>query len=257
MVNEILRNPRYAGMVSYSGKHRVAPATDRDGWSRVLFDDDGHPLLGSWEAIIDPMDWSQVQFELQLRRQKAGIPPGDHRPPVTGKYLLSGTLKCGKCGRGLVGHKGGKGQSRPYRCPPPAYGGCGGTSIAAEAAEQAVHEAVTAFLERLERIPSTIEPSSPAHLNTLRAQLEREISRKQELMHRWTEGIFTEIGLTEEDLYLLLAGINKKISRHQEQLAAAEAGDPQRTPEPTHLSFIELRRPAKKTINPSIERRHS
>ncbi|WP_265934599.1 recombinase family protein [Actinacidiphila bryophytorum] len=35
MVNKMLRNPRYAGMVSYGGKHRVDPATDWEGWSRV------------------------------------------------------------------------------------------------------------------------------------------------------------------------------------------------------------------------------
>lgn len=74
MVNKILRNPRYAGMVSYGGKHRVDPTLDWDGWSRVLFDDDGHPLLGSWERVIDPRQWSQVQFELQLRRQRQVSP---------------------------------------------------------------------------------------------------------------------------------------------------------------------------------------
>ncbi|WP_431040847.1 recombinase family protein [Streptomyces sp. P1-3] len=50
MINKMLRNPRYAGMVSYSGKHRVDASKEWDGWSLVLFDDDGPPpagLLGS------------------------------------------------------------------------------------------------------------------------------------------------------------------------------------------------------------------
>ena len=103
MVNKMLRNPRYCGMVSYAGQHRVDPAVAWDGWSHVLFDDKGRPLLGTWEALVSPKDWSQVQFELQLRRQKQGLAPGQKRSPVVAKYLLSGIFTCGKCGRGLVG----------------------------------------------------------------------------------------------------------------------------------------------------------
>ncbi len=76
-VAKMLRNPRYAGMVSYAGKHRVQAATAGDGWSLVLFDDEGRPLLGSWEPIITPKLWPQVRFEWQRRRQKAGIKPGE------------------------------------------------------------------------------------------------------------------------------------------------------------------------------------
>ncbi|GES32537.1 hypothetical protein San01_50240 [Streptomyces angustmyceticus] len=63
MIAKMLRNPRYAGMVSYSGKHRLQAATAGDGWSLVLFDDEGRPLLGTWEPIVAPKLWSQVQFE--------------------------------------------------------------------------------------------------------------------------------------------------------------------------------------------------
>jgi DNA invertase Pin-like site-specific DNA recombinase len=149
MINKMLRNPRYAGLVSYGGKHRVDPAIDWDGWSRVLFDDDGHPLLGCWDRIIEPADWSQVQFELQLRRQKAGIPHGGRRPPVTPKYLLSGILRCGKCDRGMYGHYDRKKNKRNYRCPPSAHGGCGCSHIAAASAETAVETAMSLYFERL------------------------------------------------------------------------------------------------------------
>ncbi|QMU76914.1 hypothetical protein GXW83_15465 [Streptacidiphilus sp. PB12-B1b] len=47
MVNKMLLNPRYCGMVSYAGQHRVEPAVAWDGWSHVLFDDKGRPLLGT------------------------------------------------------------------------------------------------------------------------------------------------------------------------------------------------------------------
>ncbi|ARF53145.1 recombinase family protein [Streptomyces gilvosporeus] len=104
MIAKMLRNPRYAGIVSYAGKHRVEAATAGDGWSLVLFDDEGRPLLGTWEPIVTPKLWSQVQFEWQRRRQKAGIKPGESGTAPVNKYLLSGILRCNKCHRGLVGH---------------------------------------------------------------------------------------------------------------------------------------------------------
>ncbi|WP_327158825.1 recombinase family protein [Streptomyces tubercidicus] len=88
MVAKTLRNPRYAGMVSYAGKHRGQAAAAGDGWSLVLFDDEGRPLLGSWEPVVPPKLWSQVQFEWQRRRQKAGVKPGEHRHRA-GQQVLS------------------------------------------------------------------------------------------------------------------------------------------------------------------------
>ncbi|MGI5466594.1 recombinase family protein [Streptomyces sp. CA-132043] len=90
MINKMLRNPRYAGMVAYSGRHRVGGKQIADGWSLVLFDDDGRPYLGTWEPIIAPKVWSQVQFELQRRRQKAGTSPGKTGPAPVRKYFLTG-----------------------------------------------------------------------------------------------------------------------------------------------------------------------
>ncbi|WUH95309.1 recombinase family protein [Streptomyces sp. NBC_00433] len=225
MINKMLRNPRCAGMVSYGGKHRVDPATDWDGWSRVLFDDNGHPLLGSWDRIIDPRQWSQVQFELQLRRQNAGIPAGSNRPAVSAKYLLSGILRCGKCQRGLVGHRSPRENRRTYRCPPSAHGGCASTSISAEPAEKAVEEAMTAYFTQLLTSPAP-QDSAPAHadiLTDLQATLAGELTRKQNLVDRWTTGNLAETGLTEEDFFHLVAAINRKISGLQDALAAADS----------------------------------
>ncbi|MEU6172706.1 recombinase family protein [Streptantibioticus parmotrematis] len=222
MVTKMLRNPRYAGMVSYAGKHRVDPALAWDGWSHVLFDDDGHPLLGAWETIVDPKVWSQVQFELQLRRQKSGIPVGMKRAPVAVKYLLSGILKCGKCGRGLVGYRYRKSDRRTYRCPPPSLGGCSGIEISASPVEEAVDVAMMAFLTKLLSTPMADSSAAPEQLTTLRAEVERETARKQDLVRRWTEGTLQEAGLTEEDFFQLVANLNKKISRLRDAANSAE-----------------------------------
>lgn len=221
MVNKMLRNPRYAGMVSYGGKHRVDPATDWDGWSRVLFDDDGHPLLGCWDPLVDPRQWSQVQFELQLRRQKAGIAPGTHLPAVSAKYLLSGILRCGKCRRGLIGHYSKKEQRRNYRCPPSAHGGCGGTCISATPTEEAVEEAMSLYFARLLTASDDNAPATePQDLTDLQATLTHHLARKKELVARWSAGTLTDAGLTEEDFYQLVGALNHKISSLQETLSA-------------------------------------
>ncbi|MFE7539242.1 zinc ribbon domain-containing protein [Streptomyces platensis] len=111
----------------------------------MLFDGQRRPLLGSWETIVTPKLWSQVQFEWQRRRQKAGIKLGDSGTAPVNKYLLSGILRCSKCHRGLVGHryqrKSGK-IVQNYICPSSDRGGCGGIAISAPAAEAAVEEAM-------------------------------------------------------------------------------------------------------------------
>jgi len=93
----MLRNPRYCGMVSYAGQHRVDPSVEWDGWSRVLFDDKGRPLLGVWDVIIKPKAWSQVQFELQLRRQTNLSVKADqaHFKPLEAAALSSGHSSSG------------------------------------------------------------------------------------------------------------------------------------------------------------------
>ncbi|MER5433694.1 recombinase family protein [Streptomyces sp. NPDC002588] len=233
MVNKLLRNPRYCGMVSYGGQHRIDPTVDWDGWSRVLFDDTGRPLLGTWETIITPKDWSQVQFELQLRRQKRGLAPGQKRPPVAAKYLLSGIFRCGKCGRGMVGAwPGGKANParREYRCPPSASGGCNGTSIVADAAERAVVQGMETFLLTLFEATSPDQEGDPTRLAALRAKLEEEIQRKRKLITRWTEGSLSEVGLEEDDYLLMLAGVNSRIGGMRAEITTAEGGGPRTIP---------------------------
>ncbi|WP_435130742.1 recombinase family protein [Actinacidiphila sp. bgisy144] len=235
-VNKMLRNPRYAGMASYGGKHRIEPALEWDGWSHVLFDDDGHPLLGNWDPIIDPKDWSRVQFELQLRRQASGIPAGSSRPPVTPKYLLSGILRCGKCGRGLVSNLDRKKKYRTYRCPPSAHGGCGGIHIAAGTTEKAVERALTTYFEQLlatMRHQHRHDDTAPdTQLINTRSALAAEHARKQDLMRRWADNTLAQTALTEDDFFQLIHAINKKIATLQDLLAAAEASTPTTAPPP-------------------------
>ncbi|MGW1788139.1 recombinase family protein [Streptomyces tubercidicus] len=181
MVAKMLRNPRYAGMVSYAGKHRVQAPTAGDGWSLVLFDDQGRPLLGSWEPIVTPKLCSQVQFEWQRRRQKVGIKLGDSGTAPVNKYLLFEILRCSKCHRGLVGHryqrKSGK-VVQSYICPSSERGGRGGIAIAAPAAEAAVEEAMNAFLHKQLRTSQTGLDQSAGTITALQARWDQELPRR-------------------------------------------------------------------------------
>lgn len=187
-----------------------------------------------------PQGWSRVQFELQLRRQASGIPAGSSRPPVTPKYLLSGILRCGKCGRGLVGNHDHRKNYRTYRCPPSAHGGCGGIHIAADTAERALQHALTTYFEQL---VTTMRQhgngaNNDARLIDTRNALATEHARKNDLMRRWTDDTLTQTALTEEDFFQLIHAINTKISTLQDALTAAETATHTPAPAPDAATWL-------------------
>ncbi|MFH8634892.1 recombinase family protein [Streptomyces lydicus] len=213
---------------------------DEAGWSLVLFDDEGRPLLGTWEPIVTPKLWSQVQFEWQRRRQMAGIKPGESGSAPVNKYLLSGILRCQKCHRGLVGHSYKQRRSakiiRNYMCPPSDRGGCGGTAITAPTADSAVEEAMNAFLRDQLQASKTGLDQSAGTITALQARLDQELARKSELIHRWSEGSLHQVNLTEEDYFTMLAALNRKISTLRESIATLEGAPPPKVAPETLLA---------------------
>jgi site-specific DNA recombinase len=69
---------------------------------------------------------------------------------ATRRYLLTGLLRCWRCGGGMRGMPRTKGADL-YVCPGPAHGGCSGTAVTADHAEAAITDLV---LDRLERPPT-------------------------------------------------------------------------------------------------------
>ena len=105
---------------------------------------DGVAITGSWPAILDVETHLAIVAKLNDPERRRGRPAGE-------RWLLSGFLVCGECGRSMLagGHhqvkaKGGVvKRQRHYRCRRPEGAGCG-MSMTAEPLEAWVEAAVLA-----------------------------------------------------------------------------------------------------------------
>jgi site-specific DNA recombinase len=119
-VRRVLTSARIAGLREYDGEI-VCEKTE-------------------WPAIIDRDTWERLRVVLRdpARRTR---PVGVHR-----RYLLSGWLYCGRCGRVLLSHPT-KDRPLAYVCPHAGQRGCNGTRISAEPLTTWVVEGVLSRLE--------------------------------------------------------------------------------------------------------------
>lgn len=127
-VLEILRNPRYAGYSVYTEtkarsaavaanaarRQRIEDGTARPedakrgrrrAWrDQIVVDEDGRPVLGQWEPLVDEDTWKAAQAKLD-------DPTRVTNHGTTGrKHLGSGLYLCGVCGLPV------RGTARGYRC---------------------------------------------------------------------------------------------------------------------------------------------
>jgi site-specific DNA recombinase len=127
-VTSILRNPVYTGANVY-GRHKK-------GDTRLRPREEWTVLPGMRKPMVEPETFQRVQ-EVLHETGSAG------RKHATGRFPLSGKVRCSKCGAPMHGstrHKGGK-VYRYYKCSVNQRGGtaaCSGTSIPAERLEENV-----------------------------------------------------------------------------------------------------------------------
>jgi site-specific DNA recombinase len=96
------------------------------------------PRLVAAPAILDPATHAAL-LALHASRSK-----GPRR--ATRRYLLTGLLRCWRCGGALRGMPRARGADL-YVCPGPPHGGCSGTAVTADHAEEAVGDMVLARLD--------------------------------------------------------------------------------------------------------------
>lgn len=100
---------------------------------------------------------------------------------ATRRYLLTGLLRCWRCGGSMRGMPRSKGADL-YVCPGPPHGGCSGTAVTANHAEEAVGAMVLARLDC-----ASLPGPAPAGPDTAR-QLAVHRQRLAELGELWASG---------------------------------------------------------------------
>lgn len=111
-LRQVLRSARIAGLREHKGQI-VGPAV--------------------WEAIITPEQRQQVLHRMEAKRVSGTRSPR--------RYLLSGLLRCGKCGNRLYSSV--RVETRRYVClSGPDHGGCGGLTVVAAPVEEWISAAV-------------------------------------------------------------------------------------------------------------------
>jgi DNA invertase Pin-like site-specific DNA recombinase len=124
MVRRVALNGRYAGRRFHKGVEIGA---------------------ASWPAIVDETTWRRAVAMLNA--------PDRPKRRSSRRYLLAGGLiVCGKCGTAMRSkqHHARDGMVPVYACPPKRYGGCGGTTVRAEAVEELVRARVVEVVESAE-----------------------------------------------------------------------------------------------------------
>jgi DNA invertase Pin-like site-specific DNA recombinase len=155
-IRQTLKNPRIAGLRAHNG---------------VVVGD------AMWPAIITP----QVHHQLvaMFERKTAS----DRRVPR--RYLLSGLLRCGKCGGKLFSSA--RVDRRRYVCMSgPDHGGCGGILVTASPIEELITEAVLYQLDTPEMADALAgrAAADDRHAGLL-AELQSDQAQMQELAGLW------------------------------------------------------------------------
>jgi hypothetical protein len=133
------------------------------GWRRIggeiVRDENGQPIVGQWEPIIAPEQWMAVDAIMQARKGKRVSRDGESGEELPAdyrehKYLLTGTLRCGKprpdgtpCNARLRVSQQRDCVQHIYTCPPKSNGGCGGVGRRGDKVDEYITEAVLAKLE--------------------------------------------------------------------------------------------------------------
>jgi len=155
-VSQMLKSPRIAGLRSHNG---------------IVVGD------AMWPAIISPEQHRQI---VAMYGRKT---PNGKRSPR--RYLLSGLLRCGKCGNKLFSSA--RRDTRRYVCMSgPDHGGCGKLTIVAAPVEEWIAEAVLMRIDS-PAMNDALKGRAAADERTgaLLAELQADQSQMAELSHLW------------------------------------------------------------------------
>lgn len=192
-IKNMLTSPRYAGMRTHRGQV-VGP--------------------GVWEPIISEDDHRRILSKFEQAKTSG------RRTPQ--RYLLSGMLRCGKCGNRLfsrVRRNSRTGEStRRYVCNSgPDHGGCGKLTVVADPLERLIADGVLFRLDTPD-LADTLAGRSSAdeRISELTAVIDRAQAQLDELSVAYGNG-----EITMRDWQLARQTPEAKLSAAQRQVAAA------------------------------------
>lgn len=223
-VKVIITNPRYAGMALYRGSHRLESSKQHDGISKLLTDDAGNPLMGSWDAIISPNDWFKAQNEANHRREANNVDRTNYGGRERGKYLLSGIVRCSKCQTPLEGRFSKRLNYAAYRCPARGRSGaCGSTSRKMQPIDDLVEILMQEYIDK-ELGKDTGDEAERLKIAERRRELEAEeqghLQEKKRIEDKWQSGRLSELGWTEDDYDEHLGRISRNLRDTAAKLSA-------------------------------------
>jgi hypothetical protein len=165
-ISALARKHRNAGLRTHNAARCVARRED------VVAE-------GNWPALVDPATFWAVQDTLDTRNRRK--PRRRHR-----QYLLSGLMRCGKCGGSMTGSPDGN-ETRRYAC---RAAKCRGVALLAADAERAVEAAVAAYLMQPQALDLLTDTSiEDGEREALRAELEALHTRLDGLAQDYAEGL--------------------------------------------------------------------
>lgn len=169
----ILRNPRYAGMSTYTPKEFQKDGNRRRTWrAQILRDDAGEPVRGQWESIVDDETWWKVQEILDDKKRVTNTSGSTKR-----KRLGSGLYRCGlsdpetgqPCGKKVTG------APRGYTCP-------GHMVRSGPAIDDFVTDVISARLDQpdaVRQVPATANNAETQAIDAAISAQRAKISRAQ------------------------------------------------------------------------------
>ncbi|WP_414168969.1 recombinase family protein [Streptoverticillium reticulum] len=223
-VKTILVNPRYAGMVLYEGSHRIEASKQHDGLSKLLTDEKGNPMMGSWDAIVTPQEWFRAQTAMKQRRESGEVDTTNYGGIGRGKYLLTGIVRCSKCKTPLESYFNSKRGYHTYRCPSRGRGtACGSTSRKMAPLDDLVDLLMKGFIEK--ELSKTSDPGDAEQQITerrtaLEAEEQEQVQEKARLESKWESGKLADLGWSRDDYDEHIGRISKKLREINDNLSA-------------------------------------
>ena len=232
-IYSILRNPVYVGDLVLG----MGPRSSEN--QKPLWLKDVH------EPLVSREDFQRVQEILRYRAEAPGAPRWHSSP-----YLLSGLVRCGKCGGALCGTAAKSGRFHYYTCSryyKEGKGSCPGIRVRQEKLESFVLDKLLTVIlapENLERLVQLVNEELSHDLQGIDLELERlssEIRVNQTRLSRLFDAL--ETGKLElEDLAPRIKDLRQAIERLEERkdelLEAKEARQTFQVDKETVLSHV-------------------